>query len=80
MGDSESGRIGCTAHLNRQSIELVIVATGEHVNVAERAIKVIKDRARCILAELPWKMPVSWTKWQIVSIHSQGNNRYLSVK
>ena len=53
MGDSESDLIGCTTDLNRQSIELVIVTTVEHVNVAERAIRVIKDRARCILAELP---------------------------
>ena len=62
MADSESGLVGCTVDLNRESIELVLAATGKHVNVTERAIREIKERARCILAELPWKMPVSWTK------------------
>ena len=39
VADSESGLVGCTAYLNRESIELVLVATGEHVMVAERAIE-----------------------------------------
>ena len=63
MADSESGLVGCYIDLNRESIELVVVATGDHVNVAERAIRVIKEITRCNLADLPWKLPVSWTKW-----------------
>ena len=28
-----------------------------------RAIRVINERSRCIMADLPWKLPVILTKW-----------------
>ena len=48
MADSERKLISCTNDLNWESIEFVVLATGEHVS--ERAIKVIKDRAKSIIA------------------------------
>ena len=42
---------------------MIVVASGEHVNIAERAIRVIKERARSIMHDLPWKLPICLTKW-----------------
>lgn len=61
--DEERGMIGCKQLLSQNGIELIIAAKGDHVGTAERAIRVIKDRCRCILSELPWRIPVSWTKY-----------------
>ena len=46
-----------------EGIEMIQVAAGAHVVVTERAIRVIKERVRCIIAELPWKLPKCLCKW-----------------
>lgn len=74
MADFESELVGCTDDLSREFIELVVVATGDHVNVAEHAIRVIKERSKCILADLPWKLPVSLTKWILHYVRTRINS------
>ena len=49
-------------------IEMVAAGTGEHVNIADRATRVIKERSRCIMADLPWKLPIVLTEWLIYCI------------
>ena len=55
--DEERGLNACSQAMNENGVELVVVSTGEHVNVAERAIRVIKERARSIVADLPYGCP-----------------------
>ena len=61
--DEERGLVACRAPLADNGIEMVVVTTGQHVNVAERAIRVVKERMRSITSDLPWKLPISFTKW-----------------
>ena len=61
--DEERGLEACRTSLAERNIELVIVSAGQHVNVAERAIRVVKERMRSIVSDLPWKLPISFTKW-----------------
>ena len=51
--DGEKGFAGCQDAVSDLNIEVVIVAIGEHINIAERAIRVVKERSRCIMADLP---------------------------
>ena len=56
--DEERGLSACRTPFAERNIELTIVATGQHVNVAERAIQAVKVRMRCIVSDLPWKLPI----------------------
>ena len=59
----ERGFFGAKPALNEKGLELLVVAKGDHVGVAEKTIRLIKERARCIVAELPYTMPKSFTKY-----------------
>ena len=48
--DEERGLAACRTSLAERNIELVIVAAGQHLNVAERTIREIM---RCIVSDLP---------------------------
>ena len=61
--DKERGFVGAKPALNDKGLELLVVAKRDHVGIAERAIRLIKERARCIIAELPYSMPKSFTKY-----------------
>ena len=51
--------------LEEKGLTLVAVAKGDHVGIAERAIRLIKERARCIIAELPYSMQKSFAKYLV---------------
>ena len=57
--------------INSNGIELIVAITGDHGVVAERAIRVIKDRAQCVVSELPWKLPISGTKHSVYYVSTQ---------
>ena len=49
--------------MEKKGFNLVAVAKGDHVGIAKRAIRLIKERARLIIAELPYTMPKSFTRY-----------------
>lgn len=55
--DGESTMVASSEALSEHKVEVIRVGVGQHVPVAERAIRVIKERVRCIIADLPWKLP-----------------------
>ena len=59
--DEERGFIGCHEILSGNGIEVIIAAKSDHVGIAERSVRVVKNRVRCIISELNWKLPLLWT-------------------
>ena len=64
--DGESGIIQLGDWLATHSIQLDPRAPGEHVKLVERKIRVIKERVRCHLSALPFKLPYSLLKWLVM--------------
>ena len=63
--DGETPLLAAAPILANHNVELICTGTGEHVVVAERAIRVVKERVRCIITELPWELPVCWVKYLV---------------
>ena len=63
--DGESSMVSTAEPLAEHRLEVVRVGTGEHVTMVERVVRVLKERVRCVLIELPWKFPKALIKWLI---------------
>ena len=63
--DGEGCIAGSEERLNAIGLDMRRVAKGAHVAIAERAIRVVKERARSVVAELVWKMPKCLAKWLV---------------
>ena len=60
--------------LNAKSIQMRTVGAGSHVQLAERAIRVIKERIRCVVAELVWPLPKCLARWVVYYCVSRINS------
>jgi len=54
------------------------VPPGTHANVAERKIRVIKERCRCVYHSIPYQLPMNFVRWlvkfAVLSINRVPNN------
>lgn len=68
-------------------VDVEVVGAGMHVVIAERRIRVIKERQRASSATLPWDVPlrlipgqVYWIAFHLNAIMRKSNNSYLSPR
>ncbi|KAA8497592.1 Retrovirus-related Pol polyprotein from transposon TNT 1-94 [Porphyridium purpureum] len=59
--DPESGIVAAVDWMKSNGVIPDILAAGEAVQPAERAIRMVKERMRCVLSGLPFRMPKSLT-------------------
>ncbi|CAN0030781.1 unnamed protein product, partial [Sphacelaria rigidula] len=64
--DGESGIGQLDEWLSTRNIQLDQRTAGEHVKLVERKIRLIKERVRCHLSALPFKLPYSLLKWLVM--------------
>ena len=64
--DGESGIVQLDEWLATHNIQLDPRAPGEHAKVVERKIRLIKERVRCHLSTLPFKLAYSLLKWLVM--------------
>ena len=64
--DGESGITHLDEWLAAHNIQLDPRAPGEHVKLVERKIRLIKERVRCHLSALPFKLAYSLLKWLVM--------------
>jgi hypothetical protein len=55
--DAESNLFSCSNYLNSRGVKLERRIPGEHEKVAERAMRVVRERMRVKLIELPFALP-----------------------
>ena len=55
-------------------VTIYVAAQGHHVPVAERAIRVVKERCRCIDAGLPFTVPLRIARYEIYFVISRINS------
>ena len=55
-------------------------APGEKVAVAERKIRLIKERSRAIKHSLPWNLPTPWISWLVLFANTRVNLMYTSSR
>eukprot|EP01040_Poterioochromonas_malhamensis_P013796 gene13796-15214_t len=60
--DGEGGIIVAKELLNENGVILNLSPSSQHVPSVERSIRTIKERMRCILASLPFRVPKSFMK------------------
>ena len=61
--EHDPDRILVSKDMKVYDIPMHPAGAGSHAPVAERGIRVIKERVRCILADLPYKLPRCLIKW-----------------
>jgi len=55
--DAESVLAACSSYLNSRGVKLCARIPGEHEKYAERAMRVVRERMRVKILELPYKLP-----------------------
>jgi hypothetical protein len=63
--DSKGGVSASKTNIEEFGIKLMMVASGTHVPRAERRIRVIKERVRCIINTLPYTLPRFLLRWAV---------------
>ena len=63
--DGESGVKAIKGDLEAYGVMVDTAGTGQHVPIADRMIRTVKERARSILASLPYTLPDSLKHWVI---------------
>lgn len=65
FSDNEGGIVSIVSELHNAGVAVNLASPGQHVPVVENAIRLIKERVRCIIATLPFKLPRYFMKWLI---------------
>lgn len=68
LSDGEKGISGMLGALNSLGVTLNICSPGQHVPVVENAIKVIKERIRCVLSQLPYTLPKAFMRYLVLFV------------
>lgn len=65
FSDCEGGLATLISELNNSGVLVNLASPGQHVPAIERAIRTIKERIRCHLVSLPFKLPRVFMKWLV---------------
>jgi hypothetical protein len=65
FSDNEGGIRVIVSDLNQAGVAVNMATPGQHVPVVENAIRLIKERVRCVVASLPFNLPKVFMKWLI---------------
>ena len=81
--DGEKGVMTLESKLQERGIQLHNAAPGTHAANVERKIRVIKERLRCVLNNLPFKLPESLMKYAVshvvAKINAMPNHQSIDV-
>lgn len=74
IADAEPSIAASEPMLSAEGIPMRQVSAGSHVQLAERAIRVIKERIRCVVSELVWTLPKCLARWVVYYCVSRINS------
>jgi hypothetical protein len=72
--DGEAPLVAAGLILEEYRLQIIQVGTGEHVMIIERAIRLVKERVRCLLVDLPWHLPKGWVRYLVYYVVSRINS------
>jgi hypothetical protein len=72
--DNEAPLVAAGLILAEYRLQMIQVGAGEHVVIIERAIRLVKERVRCLLVDLPWPLPKGWVRYLVYYVVSRINS------
>jgi hypothetical protein len=72
--DGEAPLVAAGLILEEYRLQMIQVGAGEHVVIIERAIRLVKERVRCLLVDLPWQLPKGWVRYLVYYVVSMINS------
>jgi hypothetical protein len=72
--DGEAPLVAAGLILAEYRLQMIQVGAGEHVVIIKRAIRLVKERVRCLLVDLPWPLPKGWVRYLVYYVVSRINS------
>ena len=72
--DGETPLVAAGLIVSEHRLQMIQVGAGDHVVIIERAIRLVKERVRCLLVDLPWPLPKGWVRYLVYYVVTRINS------